>query len=187
MIENFNRFVSPRIKNSKFSCLRCGKCCKFSEIILSNREIRAISNHLNIPIQEFTEKYLIKKEIHKIRSIFSDKFEINGEVFILKKNKEKLCPFYQSKEQKVICQIYIFRPIVCRLYPFTWKTSKYDPKQVSVAIDFSQNGWEECTGINHKDGKSWENLRDEVTGAVLLSIIQSNELISDGYLTQLPQ
>ena len=187
MIDNFKRFISPRVKNSTFSCLQCGKCCKFSEIILSNREINAISNHLDIPIQEFKMKYLIKKEIHKVRSIFSDKFEIHGEVYILKKNEQNLCPFHQNEEQKAICRIYYYRPIVCRLYPFTWKTSKYDPKQMSVAIDYSQNGWDECQGINHDLGKPWNEIRDEVTGAVLLSIIQSNELIEDGFLTQLPQ
>ena len=181
------RYISPRVKDSNFQCLQCGKCCKFSEIILSNREISAISNHLNLPIHEFEEKYLIKKEIHKVRSIFSDRFEIKGEVLILKKNKQNLCPFYNYEGEKAICKIYHFRPIVCRLYPFTWKTSKYDPAQISVAIDYSQNGWDECPGINHNHGKPWENLRDEVTGAVLLSIIQSNELIADGFLTQDPQ
>jgi Fe-S-cluster containining protein len=187
MINNLKRFISPRLKTSTFSCIRCGNCCKFSEIILSNREIRAISNHLDISISEFTQRYLVRKEIHKIRSIFSDRFEIHGEVYILKKNENNLCPFYKTLEEKASCNIYHFRPIVCRLYPFTWKTSEYDPKQTSVAIDFSQNGIEECLGINHKNGKSWDNIRDEVTGAVLLSIIQSNELIADGYLTQVPK
>ncbi|NVM27616.1 MAG: YkgJ family cysteine cluster protein [Candidatus Helarchaeota archaeon] len=184
IIENFKRFISPRVKNSTFSCLQCGKCCKFSEIILSNREIRAISTHLYVSIQEFKSEYLIKKEIHKVRSIFSDRFEIKGEVYILKKKEQKICPFYQEIEQKAFCNIYHFRPIVCRLFPFTWKTSKCDPKQTSVAIDYSPNGWEECPGINYAHGKAWDDLRDEVTGAVLLSIIQSNELITDGYLTQ---
>ncbi len=187
MIKNFKRFISPRIKSSTFSCICCGKCCKFSEIILSNREIRAIATHLNFTIQEFKERYLIKKEINKIRSIFSNRFEIQGEVYILKKNDQMLCPFYQEIVQKASCKIYHFRPIVCRLYPFTWMTSKYDPKQMSVAVDYSQNSWEECPGINNANGKLWDDLRDEVTGAVLLSIIQSNELITDGYLTQLPQ
>ncbi len=187
MSQNFKRFISPQVKDSTFSCTQCGKCCKFSEIILSNREISAISNHLNIPIQTFKENFLIKKEIHKIRSIFSDRFEIKGEVFILKKNEQNLCPFYQFIEQKAICKIYFYRPIVCRLYPFTWKTSKYDPEQTSVAIDYSQNGWAECPGINNDQGKPWDLIRDEITGAVLLSIIQSNELIKDGFLTQIHQ
>lgn len=184
MIENFKRFISPRLKQSTFSCHQCGKCCKFSEIILSDREIHAISNHLNLPLNSFKEQYLIKKEIHKFRNIFADQFEIKGEVFILKKNNANLCPFYKIESGKASCTIYHFRPIVCRLYPFTWKTSKYDPKLLMVAIDFSQNGWDKCPGINQNGGKSWDDLRDEVTGAVLLSIIQSNELIEDGYLTQ---
>lgn len=185
MIKNFQRFISPRVKKSPFSCVRCGACCKFPEIILSNREITAISNHINVSIQEFKEEYLTQKEIHKVRSVFSERFEIQGKVYVLKKDNQNLCPFYESKAQKASCVIYNFRPIVCRLYPFTWKTSKYDPTQMSVAIDFSQNGWEECQGINQQNGKSWVELRDEVTGAVLLSIIQSNELIADGFLTQI--
>ncbi|HUX99619.1 MAG TPA: YkgJ family cysteine cluster protein [Candidatus Deferrimicrobium sp.] len=186
MINNLKRFISPRVKTSTFSCIRCGNCCKFSEIILSNREIRAISNQLHISISEFTQQYLIKKEIHKIRSIFSDRFEIRGEVLVLKKNNQNLCPFYKKIDAKATCDIYHFRPIVCRLYPFTWKTSAYDPQEMNVAIDFSQNGWDECLGINNQ-GKSWDQLRDEITGAVLLSIIQSNELIADGFLTQIPK
>ncbi|MFX1295521.1 MAG: YkgJ family cysteine cluster protein [Promethearchaeota archaeon] len=187
MIDSFERLISPRVKNSTFSCIRCGACCKFSEIILSNREIEAISNHINIPVQEFKEKYLIKKQIHKVRRIFSHKFEIQGDFFIMKKDDQKLCPFSQNMNQKTSCQIYHFRPIVCRLFPFSWKTSKYNPQSISVAIDFSENGWKECPGINQKNGKSWDDLRDEVTGAVVLSIIQSNELISGGFLTQQPK
>ena len=187
MIDNFQRFISPRIKNSTFNCIRCGTCCKFTEIILSNREINAISNHLNLSPETFIKKYLIKKEIHKTRTVFNDNFEIQGEVLILKKNIDNLCPFYEIEDGKASCMIYHYRPIVCRLFPFTWKTSEYNPNQNSVAIDFSQNAWEECPGINHETGRSWDELRDEITGAVLLSIIQSNELISDGFLTQLPK
>jgi len=187
MNTNFQRFISPRLKNSTFACIQCGKCCKFSEIIVSNREIQAISFNLDSPITEFKEKYLVKKEIHQIRSIFSERFEIQGEVFILRKNSQNLCPFYETFEDKAFCKIYHFRPIVCRLFPFTWKTSAYNNKQMQIAIDFSQNGWEECSGINNAIGKKWAALRDEVTGAVLLSVIQSNELIDDGFLTQSAQ
>jgi Fe-S-cluster containining protein len=186
MISNFQRFVSPRLKQSKFSCIRCGECCKHSEIILSNREIRALANHLNLSPQEFTDQYLMKKQIHKIRTIFADKFEIKGEAYILKKISGS-CPFYEEIEEKATCKLYHFRPIVCRLYPFSWKTSKYNPNNISVAIDYSTNGWEECAGINQEQGFSWENIRDQVTGAVILSIIQSNELIESGNLTQSSQ
>jgi hypothetical protein len=55
---------------------------------------------------------------------------------------------------------------------------------MQIDIDFSQNGWDECPGINSANGKNWDALRDEVTGTVLLSVIQSNELIADGFLTQ---
>ena len=186
MNSNFQRFISPRVKTSTFACSRCGKCCKFPEIILSNREILAVARFLNLSVTEFKEQYLVKKEIHQIRSIFSDRFEIQGEVFILRKNKQRLCPFYQVITEEASCQIYQFRPIVCRLYPFTWKTSAYNEKQMQIAIDFSENGWEECPGIKSVNGKSnWDALRDEVTGAVLLSVIQSNELIEDGFLTQI--
>ena len=184
MTANFQRFISPRVKNSTFTCSRCGQCCKFSEIILSNREIRAIAIHLNIPIAQFKETHLVKKEIHQIRSVFSDRFEIQGEVFILRKNDRGLCPFYQDTDNKASCEIYHFRPIVCRLFPFTWKTSAPLEKQMQIAIDYSQNGWDECPGINSAAGQKWDALREEVTGAVLLSAIQSNELIADGYLNQ---
>jgi Fe-S-cluster containining protein len=185
MTANFQRFISPRVKNSTFACSRCGKCCKLPEIILSNREIRAITIQLNIPISNFKEKYLIKKEIHEIRYVFSDRFEIQGEVFIFRKNNRGLCPFYQVIDDKASCQIYRFRPIVCRLYPFTWKTSAPLEKEMQIAIDFSQNGWDECPGINNAAGQKWDALREEITGAVLLSVIQSNELIADGFLNQI--
>jgi Fe-S-cluster containining protein len=185
MTANFQRFISPRVKNSTYACSRCGKCCKFPEIILSNREIRAIAIQLNIPITKFKEIYLVKKEIHQIRSVFSERFEIQGEVFIFRKNDQGSCPFHQVTDEKASCQIYHFRPIVCRLYPFTWKTSAPLEKQMQLAIDFSQNGWDECPGINNTAGQKWDALREEVTGAVLLSTIQSNELIADGFLNQI--
>jgi Fe-S-cluster containining protein len=143
---------------------------------------------LNIPtIQEFKDIYLTKKKIHKLRTFSSNTFEIEGEAFILKKNELNLCPFYSEIDQQASCKIYKFRPIVCRLFPFTWETSEYNPTPVKMAIDFSQNGWDGCPGINHQNGKYWDDLRDEVTGAVLLSIIQSNELITNGYLNQVPK
>lgn len=187
MAVNFQRFISPRVKNSTYACSRCGKCCKFSEIVLSDREIRAIATQLNVPIAKFKEIYLVKKEIHQIRSVFSEQFKIQGEVFIFRKNDRGLCPFYQVLDNKASCQIYYFRPIVCRLYPFTWKTSSPLEKQMQIAIDFSQNGWDECPGINNAAGQKWDALREEVTGAVLLSTIQSNELIEDGFLNQIPK
>ncbi|MHA1264194.1 MAG: YkgJ family cysteine cluster protein [Candidatus Helarchaeota archaeon] len=184
MIQNFSRFISNRVKESTFSCIRCGNCCKFSEIILSNREIQAISTHLNLKIQDFINQFLVKKKIHKIRNIFADKFEIKGEVYVLKKDETKNCPFFEEIAHSASCKIYPFRPIVCRLFPFSWKTFKDEYSHISVAIDFSQNGWDECQGINHEQGSSWDTLREEVTGAVLLSIIQSNELIDDGFIIQ---
>ncbi|MBD3228473.1 MAG: hypothetical protein GF329_09815 [Candidatus Lokiarchaeota archaeon] len=178
MSMDLKRNITKRIKNSKFICKNCGLCCKTAEIMLSSREIGGISYALGIEKNEFIEKYLQKKKINKIKKIYGRTYKITGECYVIKKSKNAICPFLKKNK----CNIYDFRPIVCRLFPYTWE---YLKKSNEVNIDYSENGWNECPGIEKNDNKSnWDIIRDEITGAVILSIIQTNEMELNGYLYQ---
>ena len=149
--------------------------------MLSAREIGGISYALNIEKEEFIKKFLELKKIHKTKIIENRIYEISGECYVIKKNNNGDCPFYIEKDNKSYCNIYEYRPIVCRLFPFTWE---YFPDTNSINIDYSENGWNNCQGIEKNKQSNWDDIRDIVTGNVILSMIQSNELQMNGKLTQ---
>ncbi|MHA1271642.1 MAG: YkgJ family cysteine cluster protein [Candidatus Helarchaeota archaeon] len=180
MNNNLNYNITSRINESQFHCRHCGLCCKTAEILLSSREISGISYVLNINKDEFIDKYVFKKQILKIKKIQNRTYEISGTCFVLKK-KNNICPFYKEHDGKSFCDIYQFRPIVCRLFPFSWE---YFPESNLIIIDYSINGWEECQGIEKEKKSNWEFMRNEVIGAVILSMIQTNELELYGHLSQ---
>lgn len=177
MNTDLKRNITNRVKNTRFECINCGSCCKTAEIMLSSREIGGISYTMGMDKKEFIDEYLQLKKIEKVKTIENRTYEIKGECYIIKKREDDICPFF--KENK--CEIYDFRPIVCRLFPFTWE---YFPEKNEVNIDYSENGWNECPGIDKENVPNWEKIREEVTGAVILSMIQSNELDLGGSLTQ---
>jgi len=170
MNHNLQRFITKRVKNTKFECINCGTCCKTAEIMLSNREIGGISHSIKMEKIDFINKYLKIKTIEKEKRIEDRLYKIEGEVYVIKKIIDGTCPFYEEIDKTSRCKIYEYRPIVCRLFPFTWE---YFSDQNSVNIDFSENGWNECPGIKQEEPSNWDEIREQITGAVILSIIQS--------------
>jgi len=88
------------------ACESCqGKCCtgESGYIYVTKNEIENISKLLNLPIAEFTEKYLYKVSYkYSIRERkFNDSFE---------------CAFYDRESNG--CQIYDARPNQCKTFPF---------------------------------------------------------------------
>jgi len=106
------------------ACKNCaGNCCigESGYIWVAPDEILNISNFLEIPLDNFYEKYLIK-----VKYRFSLKeIEYNGGY---------KCIFFD--EQKRGCKIYDVRPTQCRTFPF-WDHFKTNLKEVE----------NECPGI----------------------------------------
>jgi uncharacterized protein len=82
-------------------CTRCANCCKTMSVEFSEADIERIAGHLNIPVNEFVEKYLESDEEHASH-----------------RARQKPCPFLGEDNR---CTIYEVRPTVCREYPHTDK------------------------------------------------------------------
>ena len=83
----------------KFECQKCGKCCTGSSgtIFVSKKEIKAISEFLNISQESFIKDYC-----YPYKNSYSIKEKPNGD-----------CIFYDKG-----CLIYPVRPTQCKTYPF---------------------------------------------------------------------
>jgi len=110
------------------ACEACeGNCCtgESGNIFVSQKEIEAISTHLELSISEFKDKYLIKK----------------GYKFSLKEHKVQDshdCIFFDRKIKG--CGIYPVRPNQCRTFPF-WPYFKTNEEELRA----------ECPGIIFKE------------------------------------
>lgn len=85
-------------------CLKCGKCCLNTEMILLDEDIKRIQK-LGYKIDFFVRK------LHNYNVL---------------KNTRGHCVFFEPKSKK--CKIYENRPLGCRLYPIIYD----DEKGVSV-------------------------------------------------------
>lgn len=109
-----------------FKCTECGQCCSGSPgyTWVTEAEITAIAQHLNLAIDEFSKKYLRY---------------VDGRYALLEKRSgpdNYDCIFLKDKK----CQIYTARPTQCRTFP--WWTQNLASKE----------DWEEaarhCEGIS---------------------------------------
>jgi uncharacterized protein len=83
-------------------CTRCANCCKTMTVLLTEADIERIAQHLDMPVQQFTERYL----------------EPDEEEAPLLKMRQQPCPFLGADNR---CTIYNVRPACCREYPHTDK------------------------------------------------------------------
>jgi Fe-S-cluster containining protein len=91
-------------KGLSFECTGCGACCTGSPgyIWVNEEEIASIAAHLNLSIQEFSNRYL--RQVH-------------GRLSLLEDPRSYDCIFLKDKK----CQIYNLRPVQCRTFPW-WPT-----------------------------------------------------------------
>lgn len=108
----------------RFECTGCGQCCTGSPgyVWISEEDIHAISNYLDISIEDFIKLY-----VRKVENRYSLK----------EKNDSSYdCIFLEGKR----CSIYPVRPVQCSTYPW-WPSHLESPK-----------AWKElascCEGIN---------------------------------------
>jgi len=76
------------------NCSNCGVCCTETEMLLSKNDIKRIEN------QGYSQKYFVL---------------YNKQGYAELKNREGYCVFYDPKKRR--CNVYIYRPYGCRVYP----------------------------------------------------------------------
>ena len=75
-------------------CLRCGACCKETEMLLSTEDIERLER------KGYSKKFFVR---------------FDSEGYAKLRNQHGHCVFYYAKKQQ--CKIYKDRPLGCRLYP----------------------------------------------------------------------
>lgn len=113
------------LKNIRFECQRCARCCGDSShrgrnIFLLEREVKRIAKFVEMKISEFTVGMKWGPYTHRMK-------KRNGK-----------CPFLNGKA----CGIYDIRPLVCKFYPFSIEKSG-DTYVFEVA--------EDCPGVDLGD------------------------------------
>lgn len=83
------------------SCLRCGACCKETEMLLSTEDIERLER------KGYSKKFFVR-------------FDREG--YAKLRNQQGQCVFYNAEKQK--CKIYKDRPLGCRLYPVVCDETK---------------------------------------------------------------
>ena len=87
-----------------FSCMRCGKCCKFyKNVMLTPLDIFRAASHLSLAPQDFIVRYC------DIRQDLRSKLPYVA----FKENGTKSCHFYMDGK----CAIHKAKPASCALYP----------------------------------------------------------------------
>lgn len=112
-----------------FKCTGCGQCCTgpAGYVFVNDAEMQALANTLNLPLDEFTKRYVRKVGNQlslKERAVSPTQYD---------------CVFLEGKR----CTVYDARPTQCRTFPW-WHDNLSTKEQ-----------WKEtalrCEGINHPD------------------------------------
>lgn len=112
-----------------FECLGCGQCCAGPQegyVWVTDEEIAAIANHLDLSNEQMRQRY-----VRKVGRRFS----------LIEQRGSNDCIFLSDDEgQGRFCRIYSVRPVQCRTWPF-WASNISDPESWSEAAI-------KCPGIN---------------------------------------
>ena len=81
-----------------FKCRQCGECCKgYGGTFVTEKEIKAIVDYLNIDPEHFVDKYC----------------QVSGEKPVLAQDGNAYCVFWDG-----LCTIHPVKPRMCRNWPF---------------------------------------------------------------------
>ena len=107
-----NKFLSNDPKAQYYECLRCGDCCKTSDIPIAAFDIFRLARYLKKKSEDIIAKFcrLGYHPCLKSQIIMEDML---GVVFVF---KDKPCTFFLD-EPVPTCTIYDVRPIVCENTP----------------------------------------------------------------------
>jgi Fe-S-cluster containining protein len=136
----------------RFSCTKCGKCCRDSKtfINITYQDILRLHKGLKLSLQElmkvigfYTFKDVNMEEFMN-QMIYSPIETEQGMAFIgLLRDKDSRCVFLDEDNK---CKIHPHRPSICRSFPFTYLMSE-DGKKISATIGYTRKGIEYCPGI----------------------------------------
>jgi Fe-S-cluster containining protein len=82
-------------------CLRCGVCCKETEMLLSTKDIERLEK------KGYTRNFFVE-------------FDIDG--YATLKNQHGYCFFYDQEKRR--CKVRAHRPLGCRIYPVIYDENK---------------------------------------------------------------
>src|SRR5688572_15844989 len=90
----------------RFTCTQCGDCCTGAPgyVWVNQEEIAALARRLNLPVDEFEQKYVRRVGIRKSLTEFP-----NGD-----------CVLFDGQARK--CTVYEDRPRQCKTWPF-WESN----------------------------------------------------------------
>lgn len=81
-----------------FDCVQCGDCCKgFGGTYLTDKDMTAIADHLNISVEMFRDRYCAP----------------SGKRYVLAQRPDGFCIFWDRN-----CTIHAIKPRMCRQWPY---------------------------------------------------------------------
>ena len=135
-----NRWYSGGLN---FKCTGCGQCCTGSPgyVWVSEQEIQAIAEHLDMPIEEF-----MRTHTRYVDGRYSLKEKSNFDCIFLKEKK---------------CTIYQLRPTQCKTFPW-WPANLESPERWKSAAKSCEGITPEAALVNFKEieenRKTFENV-----------------------------
>ncbi len=120
--------------DTECSCLRCGKCCTQFGVCVTPFDILRISEGTGMKPGAFLS--LVDDYSEREREEPAVLIDGKMQIVVLKRSAGKICFFY-SKEG---CNIYEFRPYLCRAYPFMIRNGKITETKSRACIGYWNPG-----------------------------------------------
>lgn len=123
---HYERLVIMAVELAPFTCDLCGQCCRMSDISLLPHEaivLRNIAEKIGVELV-FKPGYMVYDSISGFNIAFS---------YVMLLNNGK-CPFLENNK----CRIhYVFKPYICRSFPYVPRHVKYSIDDVNRYITAS--------------------------------------------------
>jgi Fe-S-cluster containining protein len=156
---NTKRIVGfkPAEKKFRFKCKRCASlCCKLGGPVLTKKDVDLI-----VSAGYLLEDFLEPKNMNE-----KERPSVYGS---LKSRNDGSCIFLKANEEKnAKCNIYDSRPILCRLYPFTFE--KIHSNSIVLKVIPC------CRGLNNFEGKTLDE--EFISSCLLEPLLEAMKLLS---------
>lgn len=136
--------IASKIEEIGFSCLACGKCCRFAfgdnRVLLTPHEMRVIEDHTGTAMQNIATPATSDNIDNIDNPEFTDLIDTEGNIhtfgWMLARKSNGDCNFIEYANVSNRCKVYDVRPMLCRTYPFYMQ---------DMEIHIS-----ECEGLGHE-------------------------------------
>jgi Fe-S-cluster containining protein len=100
-----------------YLCQRCGNCCRWpGDVIVSDAEVEAIAAHLDVPVQEFIQRFT--------------RLSANRQHLSLIEKADGSCCFLEGVN---VCRIQPVKPGQCKGFPNRWRFDGW--REICEAIE----------------------------------------------------